>query len=205
MFAVESNGHRTSDPKPSTLEDASLVQKPIEPSPDPAPSLETIYRDAHIKPSPLGYDILRAAQMAASPRLAAMSPEAKRNALLMAFEAAGVDLNFIVADAISRQRALNDYEDVLLKQLMEFEAAKAADSSRLQLELERLTAQCQSRLKENLDEVTGQQEQFHAWQLRRQQESQRIVGTAILLVPPDTASGGDSLAALLDRAAMPRK
>jgi hypothetical protein len=143
--------------------------------------------------------------MANSPRLAGMPPEARRNALLMALEAAGVDLNFVVADAIARQRALNDHEDHLLRELREFEAEKARESSRLQAELDRLTAQCQSRLQTNLEEVAREHDAFNAWQLRRQQESQRIVGTAILLVPPDTASGGDSLAALLERAPTPKK
>jgi hypothetical protein len=205
MFAVESNGHRASAAKPASVEAVSIDPEPIEPDPDLAPSLETIYQDAHIKPSPLGYDILRAAEMAGSPHLEGMSQEAKRNALLMALQAAGVDLNFIVADAISRQRALNDHEDGLFKKLKEFEAEKARDSSRLQAELDRLMAQCKSRIKANLDDVAKEQDEFHAWQKRRHLESQRIVGTAMLLVPPDTASGGDSLAALLDRATSPRK
>lgn len=215
MFAVDSNGNRASTAKRESLEQDSHQKDSLEKDPpelnvvEPATRLttllETIYRDAAIKPSPLGYDILKTSEMANSPRLAGMSQDFKRNALLMALQAAGVELNSIIADAISRQRALNDYEDNLLKELREFEAEKTKESTRLQTELDRLTAECKARLQANLEEVAKEQAAFHAWQQTRQQESQRIVGTAMLLVPPDTASGGDSLAALLDRATPARK
>jgi hypothetical protein len=205
MFAVDRNGNRSSAIRPSSLEETTLNAAPAEPPPADPTSLANIYRDAHVQPLPLGYDILRAAEMADSPRLAGMPPETKRKALLMALDAAGVDLNLVVADAISRQRALNSHEDGLSKELKAFEAEKTEDSARAQAELDRLTVLCQTRVRSNLAEVARKQEEFHAWQLKRQQESQRIVATATLLIPPDSTSGGGSLAALLDRAAAVRK
>jgi hypothetical protein len=210
MIAVESTVNRASTPKreslePNSIEHGSLALVIRDKTSSNTPSIETIYKQAAIENSPLGYNILRVAEMADSPHLSGMPEEARRSAILMALETAGVDLNFLVADAISRHRALNDYEDALLNELQAFEAEKAHEAAAAQAELDRLTAQCRSRIQAGLEEVAREQTAFHAWQKRRQKESQRVVDTAMLLVPRDNTSGGDSLAALLDRATACRK
>ncbi len=205
MFAVDTNGNRAPTAKGDSAETEPAAQVAVERAPRRAPSLATIYQDAGIKAAPLGYDIVKVAEMANSRHLAAMSPETKRNALLMAIQASGTDLNFIVADTIARQRALNEYEDGLLIELKAFESQKAREAAGIQEEFDRLAAGCKARLQANLDEVERERTAFHAWQKTRQQESLRIVDTATLLVPPEVASDGESLAALLDRAIAPRK
>ncbi len=207
MITAARNGNREAAAQPDFLEYASLARN----SPEPAaretssslPSLETVYQEANILPSRTGYSILKAAEMAGNPRMAGMPPEVRRNALLMALETAGVDVNFLVADAIARQRALNECEDLLFAELKEFESEKAKEASKIQMELDWLTAQCKARIQASLKEVAREQAALQAWRKMRQEESQRIVAAAVLLAPPDSATGGESLAALLDRDYIP--
>ena len=54
-------------------------------------SFEQVYGNAAVKPPRIPYGILKVADMVDSPHLSGMSPEAKRCALLMALDAAGVE------------------------------------------------------------------------------------------------------------------
>ena len=167
---------------------------------------EQIYQGAAVKPAAIGYGILKVADMANSPHLGGMSPDARRAALMMALEAAGVEIEDLLQDAVVRQRALNDYEEAYSRKLKELEAKKAEDSSRFHTELERLTKELLSRIQTNTDEVAREQDSFQAWRKRKQQESQRISDAAAFCVPQgNPAANGNSLTAVLERATVARK
>lgn len=168
-----------------------------------ADGFEQIYQDAALRPHRLTYTILKVAEMADSPHLAGMSLEAKRNSILMALETSGADINAVLDDAVARQRALNDYEEALLRKQKDFEAGKAAEAARLQDDLDRARNEGLARIRGHLDEVAREQEKFRAWQQRRELESERITGAAMVCVPEGAARGHDSLASLLERSSAP--
>ncbi len=160
-------------------------------------SFEEIYRGVPLKPAG-AYGILKVAEMTRSPHLTEMSAEAKRSSLLMALEAADVDVEDVLQDAMMRQRALNDYEEGQWQRLQEFEEGKLGENSNIQAELDRLTEQHMSQIQVNLDAVAREQDAFRAWQKRKQQESQRIAEAAAFSVPPNAAPGS-SLPAVVER------
>ena len=88
-------------------------------------SFEQIYDNAAAKPTRGDYDILKVVEMLNSAHLSGMSTETKRASLFMALEAAGVEVEDLLQDAVVRQRALNDYEEAQQTWLSGFEAAKA--------------------------------------------------------------------------------
>ena len=216
---VSQNGTtaQSSASRPTVVESAVAAEPPREPSANPtfvaAPraagrkimDFEEIYQTAHFKPPKLAYSILKVVEMAGSPHLAGMSAEAKRSALLMALDAAGVETEDLLQDAMLRQRALNEAEESLAKKLEEFEAIKAKENSRIQAELERLTAEHLARIQANLDEVAREEDQFRAWQKRKQQEGQRIADAATNCVPQGNAQNSNSLTILLERTSSPRR
>ena len=161
---------------------------------------EQIYQTAAVKPPRLSYGILKVAEMMNSSHLAGMSPDARRCSLLMALEAAGAEVEDLLQDAVVRQRALNDYEDVQRNKLQSFEQSKLDDNKKVQLELDRLTAQYMGRIQSNLDEVAREQDNFRAWQKAKQQESQHITEAAAYCVPQGSAASVSSLTAVLERA-----
>jgi hypothetical protein len=167
----------------------------------PFDSFESVYQNAAIKPPTLSYGILKVAEMVSSPHLAGMSVEPKRNSILMALEAAGAEIDFLLEDAVFRQRALNDHEEALQKQLREFEARKSEDVRKIQAELENVTAQYMARIHANLDEVAREQDSLRGWQRRKQQECQRIADAAMLCVPNGSQTAISALPTLLERGA----
>jgi hypothetical protein len=166
---------------------------------------EQIYQSAAVKPPRAAYSILQVAEMTNSPHLAGMAPEVRRCALLMALEAARMDPDQLLQDAMLRQRALNDHEDTLQERLRSFEAGKADENRAIQAEMDRITSQHVARIQTNLDAVAHAQDDFQGWQERKRQECQRISDAASYCVPPAGASGMHGLAAVLEHASKPRR
>jgi hypothetical protein len=168
-------------------------------------SFEQVYVNAAVKPPRIPYGILKVADMVDSPHLSGMSPEAKRCALLMALDAAGVEIEDLLQDAVVRQRALNDYEERQRNRVKDFDAVKTEENNKIQAELDRLSSQHLERIHANVEEVAREQDKMRTWQKGKQQESQRITEAATFCVPQGSAAAGGSLTAVLERATLVRK
>ena len=114
---------------------------------------EEIYRSAGIKGPRLGYTIGKVVEMLHSEHIKSLPAEMKRSSLLMALEAAGVQVDEVLQDATLRQRAINSYEAIQRKHLEEYEARKAQDNCAIQAEAERVAAEYAARISGNLDEI----------------------------------------------------
>lgn len=142
-------------------------------------------------------------EMADSPHLTGMNTEMKRCAILMALEAAGARVEDILQDAVSRQKALNEYEEREEIRLRDFEGVKTEHNRAIQAELDRITAQNMARIQANVDEIARQQDEFRVWKKRKAAESEAMANVAALLIPQGStanASGGSPLAVVLERA-----
>ena len=170
-----------------------------------AGSFDHIYQTASARPARLQYDILKVSEMLTSPHLAGMSQETKRASLLMALEAAQVDIEDLLQDAVARQRALNDYEETQRTRLKEFEAAKLEENREIQSEIDRITKEYVLRIQNNLDEVARAQDDLRNWQKQKQEEAQRITDAATYCVPPGTPASNGTMSALLERATVARR
>jgi hypothetical protein len=169
-------------------------------------SFEQIYNNAAAQPTRGDYDILKVIEMLNSQHLSGMSTETKRASLFMALEAAGVEVEDLLQDAVVRQRALNDYEEAQQTWLGGFETAKLEENRRIQAELDRLTSQYNSRIQSNLDEVARAQDDLRNWTKQKQQEVQRITEAATYCVPQNGAAApGNNLASVLERASVTRR
>jgi hypothetical protein len=160
---------------------------------------DEIYRNASFKQPKVAYDILKVAEMVSSPHVSGLSLEAKRCAVLMALDVAGVETEDLLQDAMARQRALNEYEEALQNSLRDFEAGKNRENAEIQAELDRLSARYMARIQGNVDEVARQQDNFRAWQKEKQRESQCIAEAASFCAPQSGAGSTNSLSAVLVR------
>ena len=163
-----------SSSNPAALTEANGDANPIHNSPGDLLSMDDIYRAAGILAPRMGYSIRKVADMLASDHLHGVSDEMKRASVLMALDAAGISVDEVLRDAAMRQSAINCYESDQWEHFEEYWAAKAAENSHTQSELERITAQFQERIKRNLDEIAREKVIFATWQTMKQQEAQRI-------------------------------
>jgi hypothetical protein len=170
--------------------------KPVAPA---SGGFQEVYATAGIGTPANGYSILKVADMLDNRHLADMSPDAKRNSLMMALEAAEIEIGELLQDAVARNRALDDFEDKRLAEVRVFESLKVEENNKLHAEMERLTGQYMSRIQANTDQVAREQDNFRGWQKRKQQESQRITDAATFCVPQGNGSTPNGLTAVLER------
>jgi hypothetical protein len=160
-------------------------------------AFEEIYKTSHTFTPANAYSILKVSEMLKSSHLTGMSMESKRAALMMALEAAGIDVKDVIQDAMLRHRALNDYEEGQLKLLREFETVKGEENRQIQAELDAITAQYLARIQANIDEVAEQQDAFRAWQKTKAQEAAAITDATSFCHVPDATL--DHLSTALER------
>jgi hypothetical protein len=176
----------------------------------PSPVLESfdeVYANAGIKGTGRSYTILKIADMLNSKHLADMTPEAKRNALMMALDAAEAEIGDLLQDAVTRNRALDEYEEERQEEVRKFESIKAEENNKLHTEMERLTSQYLSRIQANSDQVAREQDNLRGWQKRKQQESQRITDAATFCVPQGNGANANAnnLSVVLERVNLSRR
>jgi hypothetical protein len=168
-------------------------------------SFEEIYRSAGIKGPRLGYTIGKVIEMLHSEHIKSLPAEMKRSSLLMALEAAGVQVDEVLQDATLRQRAINSYEAIQRKHLEEYEARKAQDNCAIQAEAERVAAEYAARISGSLDEIAREKESFRKWQAKKQHEAQGIADAVALCVTQNSGgnprTSSDSMATFRELAA----
>jgi len=171
------------DAKPGREHFSSAKSRPanLPPNQGNLLSLQDIYLAVGIMNPKLGYNIDTVLAMLDSGHMQGMAGEVKRASVLMALEVAGIPVNELIQDATKRMEALNAYEENERKRFEDYEARKAQESAQIQMEIERMTAHCLERIKQNLGEVTIAKDAFLNWQTIKQKEGNRI-GEAVTIL-----------------------
>ena len=144
-----------------------------QPVADPA-SFEQIYQAAEI-PTPVhGFTIFKIAEMLKSEHIRTLPVEIKRSSVLLALDAAGVQLRDVIEDAVRRDRALDTFETVQQRALDQLESKKAEENKKLQADADRVLNELRAKIQANNDEVAKERERMQTWRLQKQQEERRI-------------------------------
>jgi hypothetical protein len=174
---------------------SSVVVEPKFTSPvtDPT-SFDQIYQAAEIPPAPQGYSIMKIADMMQSEHIRSMPADVRRSSVLVALDAAGVDIKDVIQDAVRRDRALDTFERVQEKQVGDLEAQKSKENAQIQAEMDKYVAEQRAKIQANNDAVTREKERFFGWRLKKQQEEKRIADAVAPFVTenPITTSSSTS-------------
>src|SRR5580704_543131 len=137
-------------------------------------SFEEIYQAAEIPPAPQGYSILKISQMLESEHIRNLPSDVKKSSVLVALDAAGVDIKEVIQDAVRRDRALDTYERVQQRAADELETKKTKENTDIQAQIDRFVTEQRAKIQANNDEVTREKTRFTGWQLKKQQEEKKI-------------------------------
>src|SRR5262249_9299398 len=160
-------------------------------------SFDQIYQAAQIPPAPQGYSIMKIAEMLQSEHIRSMTTDVKRSTIMVALDAAGVNIKDVIQDAVRRDKALDDYERVQERAIAELEGRKNQENAQIQAELDKYVAEQRARIQRNNDEVTREKERFFGWRLKKQQEEKKISDAVAPFVTenPITTGAGSAAAA----------
>jgi hypothetical protein len=175
---------------------AELANEPkfTKPVSDPT-SFAEIYHAAEIPEAPQGYSILKVAQMLESEHIRSMSSDIKRSTVLVALDAAGVNIKDVIQDAVRRDRALDTYERVQQHALDELDSTKSKENAQIQAEIDRFVTEQRAKIQENNNAITREKERVTGWRLKKQQEERRISETVGYFVSENPITTGDVNAA----------
>ena len=137
-------------------------------------TFDEIYQAAEIPPAPQGYSIMKVAEMLQSEHIRSMPTDVKRSTILVALDAAGVDIKDVIQDAVRRDKALDGYERVQERAITDLEAKKNQENAQIQAELDKYVAEQRAKIQSNNDDVTKEKERFFGWRLKKQQEEKKI-------------------------------
>jgi hypothetical protein len=157
-------------------------------------SFTEIYKAAEIPDPPQGYSILKVADMLQSEHIRTMPLDVKRSSVLVALDAAGVDIKDVIQDAVRRDRALDTFERVQEKSVTELEARKSQENSQVQAEIDKFVSEQRAKIQANNDEVTREKERFFGWKLKKQQEEKKISDAVAPFVTENPITTGGSSA-----------
>ncbi|HXY24492.1 MAG TPA: hypothetical protein VEI73_07560 [Candidatus Acidoferrum sp.] len=171
---------------------ASVAAEPkfTNPVSDPT-SFEEIYHAAEIPAAPQGYSILKVAQMLESEHIRNLPSDVKKSSVLVALDAAGVNIKEVIQDAIQRDRALDAYERVQQRALAELEAGKTKENNQIQADIDRYVTEQRAKMQANSDAISRERERFTGWRLKKQQEEKKIADTVSYFVSENPITTGD--------------
>jgi hypothetical protein len=139
-----------------------------------AASFDEIYKAAEIPDPPHGYSIVKVSEMLQSEHIRSMPADVKRSSVLVALDAAGVDIKDVIQDAVRRDRALDTFERVQEKAVTDLESKKNQENGQIQTEIDKFVSEQRAKIQANNDEVTREKERFFGWRLKKQQEEKKI-------------------------------
>jgi len=171
---------------------SSLAAEPkfTTPVSDPT-SFDQIYQAAEIPPAPQGYSILKIAQMLENEHIRNLPLDVKKSSVLVALDAAGVDIKEVLQDAIRRDRALDTYERVQQRAADELETRKTKENSEIQARIDKYVTEQRAKIQSNDQEVSREKERFTGWRLKKQQEEKKIAEAVGYFVSENPITTGD--------------
>jgi hypothetical protein len=154
-------------------------------------SFDQIYHAAEIPEAPQGYSILKVAHMMESEHIRSLPSDVKRSSVLVALDAAGVNIKDVIQDAIQRDRALDTYERVQQRALDELESAKNKENVQIQTEIDRYVTEQRAKIQENNDAISREKERVTGWRLKKQQEEKKIAEAVGYFVSENPITTGE--------------
>jgi hypothetical protein len=158
-------------------------------------SFGEIYSAAEIPDPPHGYSILKVSDMLQSDHIRTMPMDVKRSSVLVALDAAGVDIKDVIQDAVRRDRALDTFERVQEKAVTDLEARKTQENTQIQAQIDKFVSEQRAKIQSNNDEVTKEKERFFGWRLKKQQEEKKISDAVAPFVTENPITTGSGAAA----------
>ena len=158
-------------------------------------SFEEIYKAAEIPPASKGYSILKVAQMLESEHIRNLPSDVKKSSVLVALDAAAVDIKEVIQDAVRRDRALDTYERVQQRAVEELEGRKTKENADLQAQIDKYVTEQRAKIQANNDAVSREKERFTGWRLKKQQEEKKIAEAVGYFVTENPITTGDVSAA----------
>ena len=159
----------------------------------PIPEFADVYRAAGLSEPRHGFSAYKVLEILSADDFAGLEPRAKAAALagfLKMVPGGPVPIRDVIEDAVARDQALDKFEEFLRGKLAEREHEVGRENTRLQAEIDELTAQHQQRMAANRQRLEAEQARFAAWQARKHLEERKLADAVAPFVEANPVSVG---------------
>ena len=129
--------------------------------------------------------------MLESERIRTLPSDVKKSTVLVALDAAGVDIKEVIQDAIRRDRALDTYERVQQHAAEELEGRKSKENTDIQAQIDKYVTEQRAKIQANNEAISREKERFTSWRLKKQQEEKKIAEAVGYFVSENPITTGD--------------
>jgi hypothetical protein len=182
-------------PSPARIDEKALPAAAKDGGGD-VPDFEAIYKAAGVKDPVHGFTAYKVLEIFSSSEFSAMDTRAKAAALaafLKMNPSGPVPVAQIIQDAVSRDQALDGFEDFLRKKLDGRREELDKENAKLQAEIDDLTKRNKEKMDVNRRTLDAEKERLGNWQARKRIEERKLFDAVAPFVEenPVTLSGSD--------------
>ncbi|MFB6374946.1 MAG: hypothetical protein ABEN55_17915 [Bradymonadaceae bacterium] len=184
-----------SDPYAGELDEAALSDAVDELNTDnPDKVFDKIYEAAGLPPRDSGnFTIHKIEKLLNSEHLSGMSDKVKQRSIMVTLESNDKSLDEIIQDAVARDKALDQYDVRLKKDVKDLQKQVEQENSRIQKEIEEYLKKKKAQMEENKKKVEQARQMYEKWKGEKQSEEQRLLEAVSVFVDenPITEGTGD--------------
>ncbi len=137
-----------------------------------------------------GFTVFKVEKMLRSEHLQGLSNRAKAASVMVALEAGGAELQVVIQDAVSRDKALDQYEAMSRREIRELQDSIEFENDLIQSEIEEFLELKRQEIAENNARLNEARETFETWTMRKSEEEQRLFDTVSIFVAENPISQG---------------
>jgi hypothetical protein len=170
------------DPHAGELDEASLMSSGR--GADEFHTFDEIYGAADLptEDESQQFTIFKIERMLGSEHLLDMSNRTKAASVMVALEASSVGLQEIIQDAITRDKALDNYDDIFRSTLKDLEDQIKFDNDLLETEVQEFAQRKRQEIAANNERLNASRMAYENWATRKTEEEQRLFDTVAVFV-----------------------
>jgi hypothetical protein len=138
-------------------------------------TFDEVYGAAGLEPANSSrFTIFKVEKLLQSQHLQGLPEKTKASSVLVALEANNVKLNAIIQDAVSRDKALDEYDKMLKRDIKNLESDIEIKNAEIEAEIEDFLQRKKEQIANNNQQLEQARELYATWNLRKQQEEERL-------------------------------
>lgn len=155
-------------------------------------AFDEVYAAAGLEPAgSKGFTIFKVEKLLKSQHLQGLPEKTKASSVLVALEANSVKLNAVIQDAVSRDKALDEYDKMLKRDIKNLETDIEIKNAEIEAEMQEFLKRKKDQIANNNQQLEQARELYATWNLRKQQEEERLFGAVSPFVNENPITRGN--------------
>lgn len=180
-------GEMAGDPYAGMVDEAALSDATSELSgKNPKAVFDKIYQAAGLPPRGANqFTIHKVERLLHSEHLSGLSDEVKQRSIMVTLESSNKSLDEVIQDAVARDKALDQYDGMLRKEVGDLEKQVKQENARIEKEIEEYLERKKAQIKQNKEKVDKARRMYEEWSSQKENEEERLFNATSVFVDKD--------------------